>query len=166
MNRILHCTLAAMAVVAAAVLGDLANRLPSLALINESPSLPRGLYLRDPEDRLRPGSIVAVRQPRSAQPYLGSLGMPGNTLLLKRVAAVGGERVCASGGILETPRRKVKALATDRRGAGLASWSGCRPLEDDEVVLLGDTPSSFDSRYFGPVSRGQITGVYLKVMTW
>ena len=55
-------------------------------LINESPSLPRGLYLRWGE-RIERGSIVAVGQPVEVRAYLARLGMPAEVLLLKRVAA-------------------------------------------------------------------------------
>lgn len=142
------------------------DRLPPAALINESPSLPRGVYVRAPGGQLEAGSIVAIPQPPSTRPYLYSLGMPVSILLLKRVAAVGGERVCVRGGLVETPRHRVRARTRDRRGMVLPAWRGCRVLANEELFLLGDTPGSYDSRYFGPVSREDVTGVYREVVTW
>lgn len=138
---------------------------PALALINESPSLARGVYLRTGEG-VSPGAVVAAPQPGVARPYLARLGMPGKVLLLKRVAAVGGDRVCDEGGAVFTPGRQAPRLERDRRGAVLPAWRECRLLASDEIFLLGDTPGSFDSRYFGPVRRSDVVGVYREVLTW
>ncbi len=158
-----------MALAAAALLAGVAtaaDSLPAVALVNESPSLPRGIYARVPSKTIPLGSVVAIPQPAGSRAYLGSLGMPADVLLLKRVAAVGGDRVCGRNQTVDTPRRRVAARPQDRRGVRLVAWQECRVLRADEVFLLGDTPGSFDSRYFGPVSRSEITGVYREVLTW
>lgn len=144
----------------------IAGMKPALALVNESPSLPKGLYLRSPGASRDRASIVAVPQPAAARSYLGALGAPAGMLLIKRVAAVEGDVVCRWDGQVTTPDRTVAALARDRRGAALPVWSGCRRLEGGELFLLGDTASSFDSRYFGPVRRSEAVGVYREVLTW
>ena len=54
----------------------------------------------------------------------------------------------------------------DRNDVVLPIWRGCRPLAENEVFLLGDTPTSLDSRYFGPVSVARIEGVYREILTW
>lgn len=138
---------------------------PAVALINESPSLPRGLYLRSGEDVGR-GSIVAIVQPEALRPYLKRLGMPSEVLLIKRVAAVGGDRVCSDGRGVHTPGRRVMRIAEDGEGVALPAWNQCRDLASDELFLLGDTRGSFDSRYFGPVGRDEVSGVYREVLTW
>lgn len=154
---VLCCVLASLSVAA--------DRAPSLALINESPSLPRGLYVRSAGAVSR-GTIVAFPQPMTARPYLASLGLPGEVLLIKRVAAVGGEVVCADRLAVETPIGRHRILSSDGRGRGLEGWAGCRALEADELFLLGDTHGSYDSRYFGPVRRGEVTGVFRETWTW
>ena len=58
------------------------------------------------------------------------------------------------------------AVGAMERGAALPAWRECRILAPDEVFLLGDTPGSFDSRYFGPVRRSDVVGVYREVLTW
>lgn len=92
--------------------------------------------------------------------------MPDEVLLLKRIAAVEGDQVCARDGTVRTPGRQVRALDRDRQGAALPAWRECRVMAPDEVFLLGDTPGSFDSRYFGPVLREEAKGVYREVLTW
>jgi type IV secretory pathway protease TraF len=149
-----------------ASLALVARALPTLALINESPSLPKGLYLRSMDQTPRRGAVVAVAPPPSARPYLASLGMPAHVPLLKRVAATGGAQVCRANGWLRWPGHAARALSRDRRGAPLHAWSGCRRLGDDELLVMGDTPTSFDSRYFGPVRRSSVTGVYGEALRW
>lgn len=153
-------------VAALAVIAVSADRAPALALVNESPSLPEGLYVRQTDARIAHGSVVAIAQPPSIRPYLASLGMPAEVKLIKRVAAVGGDRVCAEDGAVQTPLRVSPVLEHDRRGVALPVWRGCRTLSPDELFLLGDTPGSFDSRYFGPVHRAEVDGVYKETLTW
>ena len=146
--------------------GLVLEHVPALALVNESPSLPKGVYVRQPGGTPDRDAIVAVPQPRAIQPYLFGLGMPAEVLLIKRVAAVGGDVVCRHDGVVATPHHVVRALVRDSRGVDLPTWAGCRRLASDELFLLGDTPSSFDSRYFGPVRRDEVEGVYREGLTW
>jgi type IV secretory pathway protease TraF len=134
-------------------------------LVNESQSLPKGLYVRSGL-ALRHGDVVALRQPAAARPYLASLGAPAEVRLLKRIVATEGEPVCRRGGNVELPGRRLPAPATDRRGRPLQPWLGCRRLAAGEVFLAGDTLASFDSRYFGPVRRAEVVGPYVRVLGW
>jgi conjugative transfer signal peptidase TraF len=144
----------------------IAHRTPALALVNESPSVPRGVYLRQPDGAPERGAMVALPQPPLARRYLGTLGMPEDVLLIKRVVAVGGDPVCRQGQAVRTPGRVVPVLERDGRGAALPAWTGCRRLAPDELFLLGDTPGSFDSRYFGPVRTRDLEGVFRETLTW
>ena len=144
----------------------IADQTPALALVNESPSVPRGLYLRQPGGAVERGAMVALPQPPIARRYLGALGMPAEVLLIKRVAAVGGDPVCRQGSAVLLPGRVAHVLDRDRRGAALPGWTGCRRLAPDEFFLLGDTPGSFDSRYFGPVRTRDLEGVFRETLTW
>jgi type IV secretory pathway protease TraF len=143
-----------------------AHATPKLVLINESPSLPKGLYIRVPARAGLRGAIVAIPQPPPARPYLAGLGMPEQVQLIKRVAAAGGDLVCAAGGAVRVAGAALPVRARDRRGAGLPAWRGCRRLGPDELFLVGDTANSFDSRYFGPVARARVSGAYRAVMSW
>ena len=106
-------------------------------------------------------------EPTEAQTgYLARQGMPPEVRLIKRVAATGGDAVCSDGRWMIAPMRTVRIHDRDRNGAPLPAWRGCRRLAADERLLLGDTPSSLDSRYFGPVTTAQIEGVYREALTW
>jgi type IV secretory pathway protease TraF len=134
-------------------------------LINETASLPRGLYRRTGKP-MAPGAIVAFQAPPRVRAYLAGLGASPRARLLKRVAATGGEVVCRNGSDVTWPRGAVTALTFDRRGRSLPVWRGCRRLAEDEVFVLGDTALSFDSRYFGPVGRAAADGAYREVWRW
>lgn len=155
-----------MAVFALGCLGAVAGHAPALALINESPSVPRGLYMRDVGAAPKRHALVAIPQPLGARPYLAALGMPAEVRLLKRVAAVEGDRVCRRDGLVQVDRRTVPVAGRDRRGRALPVWNGCRRLGPGELFLLGDTPGSFDSRYFGPVRVSDVDGVFRETLTW
>jgi len=162
-ERVVVLGLAAQLAVTAGLIID---RLPAPALVNESPSLPRGLYLRDWGAAPARGAVVAFPQPEEAKPYLGLWGMPSDVMLIKRVAAVEGDEVCADRSLLRTPERTVLIRGRDRAGLALPRWTDCRRLDPGELFLLGDTETSFDSRYFGPVRAEQLAGVYTEAVRW
>lgn len=143
----------------------LAKAAPDPWLVNESASLPRGLYLRIPAAPAL-GQVVAVMPPPAARSYLAALGARPDARLLKRVAATPGERVCRKGQAMTWPRGVRLARSRDRRGRPLPAWTGCRRLAAGEVLVLGDTAASFDSRYFGPVPSSAIQGVYREIFRW
>ena len=138
---------------------------PAPWLVNETTSLPPGVYRRTDEPIVR-GAIVALRPPSDARAYLAGLGASPQAQLLKRVAATRGEVVCRRGLQVTWPRGAVTARAADRRGRPLAEWRGCRRLAGDQVFVLGDSALSFDSRYFGPVRRAAVHGVYREAWRW
>lgn len=134
-------------------------------LVNESASVPRGLYRRTAEP-IAPGRLVAVVPPPAARAYLATLGAGPHARLLKRVVASSGDVVCARDGELAWPGGRARARTVDRQGRALPVWRGCRRLDPGEVLVAGDTSTSFDSRYFGPVRTTEIEGVYREVWRW
>jgi conjugative transfer signal peptidase TraF len=157
---LLLCGVAALAAVAAAAPAAVQDRI----LFNHSPSVPVGLYLRIDEAPAR-GRFVTVRALHVAPAAARVRGFDGaRDRFLKRVAAEGGDRVCAEGEALvindapPLPRR-----AHDSLGAPIPAWSGCRVLGIGEYLLLGDTPDSFDGRYWGSVTSDQIEGVWRRL---
>ena len=134
-------------------------------LVNESRSLPRGLYLRA-SGPIAVGTTVTVRPPAPARRYLTQLGAPADARLLKRVVAGAGAQVCDRAGRLAWPGGSAPRRILDRRGARLPAWRDCRRLAADELLVIGDTALSFDSRYFGPVRRSAVRGPYKEVLRW
>jgi conjugative transfer signal peptidase TraF len=148
---------AALAALAVLALPAAEDRL----LYNRTPSVPIGFYLRTDEP-LERGAFVTVRAVDVAPAAAAARRFNGpRDRFIKRVAALAGDHVCAlddrvtiSGGV------DVERRAVDRAGQPLTAWEGCRVLEADEVLLLGDTADSFDGRYWGPVDRDLIEGVW------
>jgi type IV secretory pathway protease TraF len=137
-------------------------------IINETPSMAKGAYVRvDDAAKLKRGDIIAMPMTGQARDYLvRKLGYPEDTMLLKRVAGISGDLVCRQETAVTIGTKAVVAARMDRHGNPLPAWSGCRVLSPNEVFLLGDHTSSFDSRYFGPVTKDELAGIYRAAVTW
>jgi conjugative transfer signal peptidase TraF len=126
---------------------------------NTSASVPIGLYLivRRP---LHIGDYVLVRLSGPTQALAERRSYIGpSTPLLKRVAALEGDRVCRRARVIRIAGQlPVIALAFDRRGRWMPVWQGCQQLRRGQLFVLGTHAESFDSRYFGPVDHAQIIG--------
>ena len=93
--------------------------------------------------------------------------LPPGILLLKRVAAIGGDQVCRSRGVVFINGEPVaEALERDREGRPLPFWEGCFTLFEGQIFLIQPPPLSFDSRYFGPVNECDVVGVAQPLWTW
>jgi type IV secretory pathway protease TraF len=137
-------------------------------IINETISMAKGAYVRTGDlGHLEVGDIIALPMNASAKAYLGDrLGYPEDTMLIKRVSGLAGDVMCRVGATVTIERKTVQASFKDTMGNDLPTWRGCRTLLAGEVFLLGDHAGSFDSRYFGAVTRGELSGTYMAVMTW
>lgn len=147
--------------VALAALGFsvLARPVPILVW-NSSASAPLGLYLVLPETRLRPGDVALVTPPASIADMAARRGyLPRGVPLIKQVAAMGGDHVCAKGEVIaingDTVAVRQKA---DRAGRPLPWWEGCRVLSAGEILFLMPAAESLDGRYFGPLSSVHVIG--------
>jgi type IV secretory pathway protease TraF len=165
-SALLHLAIANALLASAPALPELVANPP--AIINETISMQRGLYVRaGGVAELKHGDIIAMPMNQNAKDYLGDqLGYPADTMLLKRVVALPGETVCRQAGTVTLPGRAIHADRRDSQGILLPFWVGCHTLLSTEVFLLGYHPSSFDSRYFGPVLRRDLSGTYQEVISW
>lgn len=143
-----------------AVAATLASPPRPILIWNVSESAPLGLYRVDTPKRLVVGDMVAARVPRPWRQFAGARHyVPVNVPLIKRIAAIGGDRVCATGPTLFVNG----AVAAQRRrhdGAGrtMPAWSGCVTLRRDQYLLLMPAAASFDGRYFGPTRSLDLLG--------
>lgn len=156
------CVLAAGAALIGALSLAAAGGARPLLLWNRTASEPQGLYVRG-AGSVSVGALIAFPTPSAAFPYADDrMSYLRRVPILKHVAAVSGDLVCTANGKLEINGRvRAPILRRDRRGAVLPRWEGCRRLGDSEVFVFSDRiPNSFDSRYFGPVNRADIIGVF------
>lgn len=158
----LRLTAATLAAVAAAALSASLLWPPRpVFLWNGSASSAIGLYRLFPPKRIGRGDLVAAWPPEAARQLAVRRGyLPTGLPLVKRVASVGGDRVCAAGEALFVNGELVaRRRSEDRAGRPLPWWTGCVEMADDDLLLLtADRPGSFDGRYFGLTAREDVIG--------
>ena len=148
--------------ITAAIGAGIAPRGAPPVLLNRTPSEPPGIYIRA-GDPVRPGAVIAFRTPAAAFPYADRHMVYLHTRsILKAVAAGPGDQVCAAGAeLVINGVDRAPIQRRDGEGRALPRWTGCRTLGPDELFVFSDrVPNSFDSRYYGPVQRQAVLGVY------
>lgn len=145
---------------------------------NTSKSLELGLYWITDEPVAKGAYVMFCPPERQVfldakeRGYIGAGFCPGNYgHLMKKVlaakndtVAVTAEGVTVNGEVLPYS----KPIATDAIGRPMPQLSAERyTLGESELFLMSDrSPTSFDGRYFGSVTRGQVTSVIRPVLTW
>ena len=155
-------------VVAAATLATLTVPVSRYAVWNATASVPTGLYNIRGKASLHVGERVAIEPPPALRHLLAERHyLPTGVPLLKRIAAVRGQRVCRFGHGLTIDGTYVGAArARDRLGRSLPTWSGCRTLRSGELFVMNSVaPDSFDSRYFGVLRMADVIGRATPVWT-
>jgi conjugative transfer signal peptidase TraF len=143
--------------------------MPCFLLYNPTESAPRGWYAVGPATDIHVDDFVVVRLPRVVAKLAADRGyLPRSVPLLKHVAAINGQTVCVGNRFVFIDQTIVAIARTyDGAGRALNAWSQCRSLARDELFLLSrDSDASFDSRYFGPVTRSRICGHAKPLWTW
>ena len=156
----------ACAVLAVAVPAD--SVLPKLLLWNASASVPIGLYALSPADNPEIADLVVIVPPEPLAAYLCERGYlaPG-VPLLKRVAALPGQKVCRSAMAISVDGAPL-GQARERDGSSrvLPTWQGCGVLSEAEVFLMNwQAADSFDGRYVGPLPRSSIVARAIPLWT-
>lgn len=154
--------------VAAAILATLTVPVSRFAVWNVSASVPTGLYAIRGRTGLHVGQRVAIEPPPPLRRLLAERGyLPTGVPLVKRIAAVGGQRVCRfAHGVTINGAYVGVARARDRLGRPLPVWAGCHVLFADELFVMNPAaPDSFDGRYFGMLSMADVIGRATPVWT-
>lgn len=127
---------------------------------NVSQSAPVGLYAIGGRGGVGAGDMVLARVPEGWRRLAaGRRYIPQNVPLIKRVAAVSGDTVCARGShILVNGHRIAERRRLDGFGRPMPWWTGCVMLRPGSSFLLMENPASFDGRYFGPTGKADIIG--------
>jgi conjugative transfer signal peptidase TraF len=139
-------------------------------VINTSPSVAPGLYLRSSEEPAV-GKLVDFSIPPAARGYV--LGRTGNNgddwYILKPIIAGPGDWINTLGDLLVVNGKQIGPMPPPEDSAHrpLPIWRACRRLADDEFfVFSARIPNSFDSRCYGPIQRRDILSVRSPFITW
>lgn len=152
---------AVMLVLTPFLLGELPLR------INVTPSLPRGLYhVYDCAPKI--GDIVV----HSIDPYTLSYAIergyysPASRGFLKGVAALEEDELCWSDGALLINNVYAGAVSPhDSKARPLPQRFGCEVIQQgDFLPLVEGSQSSFDGRYYGPISLSFIKSCARKLL--
>ncbi len=155
-------------VVAAATLATLTVPVARYAVWNATASVPTGLYAIRGRASLHVGERVAIEPPPPLRRLLAERRyLPTGVPLLKRIAAVRGQRVCRFAyGITIDGHYVGAAHARDRIGRPLPVWAGCHVLRTGELFVMNPAaPDSFDGRYFGVLRMADVIGRATPVWT-
>jgi len=128
---------------------------------NASASAPIGLYAVSPGAALKRGDMVIAWPPAEARQLAARRHyLPSNVPLVKRVAGIAGDRICAVDRVVTLNGRPVAIRrAADAEGRDLPAWQGCIRLGPGmQFLLMTETPNSFDGRYFGPTLAQDVIG--------
>lgn len=135
---------------------------PSPRLVwNASASAPLGLYGISYNSTIRRGSTVLARLPADMRALAAARRyLPSNVPLIKSVAALAGDEVCAVGDTVFIDGEPVATRRSfDFAGRMMPWWEGCHRLRHGELFLLmPGSAASFDGRYFGVTQRSEAIG--------
>lgn len=145
-----------------AALGATSVTAPRPRLVwNASASAPIGLYAVGDAADLARGDMVIARLPDEFRMFAARRHyLPANVPLVKRVAAIPGDKMCAVGArIFVNGRLIASRLARDGPGRVMPRWTGCARLAEGRYFLLmAESGASFDGRYFGVSEASDIVG--------
>lgn len=144
--------------------------------VNQTRSIPLGLY-RTTGDEIQIGDYVLFCPPKREvfrlaleRRYIEPGSCPGGSYpMMKRILAAKKDRVQidASGVVINgVPVPNSKPRLQDGARRPLPRYAGSGLVGDGNVIVMGEAPVSFDSRYFGPIPRKQISSVIRPLVTW
>jgi conjugative transfer signal peptidase TraF len=145
----------------------LKNALPGHFIINFTPSIPRGLYWVSHGTTPQRGDLVAFSIPARVSELVYERGYVPRSirLLVKPVAALGGDRVCIRDHQLMINGEAVgHVLDVDREGRPMPQYSACDALPAGTLFVATSHDNSFDSRNFGPIELLEVRGTLSTVL--
>ncbi|WP_206243574.1 S26 family signal peptidase [Novosphingobium terrae] len=139
-----------------------------LVIWNASGSMPLGLYIISTPVAVRTGDVVVARLPAGWRKFASQRRyIPSTVPILKRVAAMTGDAVCAQGAIVTINGREVaRRRLEDGQGRSLPWWRGCMVIPKGGLFLLAQNAGSFDGRYLGPSRQQDLIGKARPIWTF
>jgi conjugative transfer signal peptidase TraF len=178
MNRIAKRAIASIVIVGVGLAATGGAMYAAGARVNTSKSIPLGLYWTSSAPVTK-GEYVIFCPPQRLifadareRGYIGSGFCPGDYGdMMKKVLAAKGDTISVTPDGVTVNGKLLpnsKPLPADGAGRPLPHRSAERyTLGTSELLLMTDrSATSFDARYFGPVTRDQVKSVIRPVFTW
>jgi conjugative transfer signal peptidase TraF len=144
--------------------------MPRQIFINTSPSVPVGVFYRLTHGTPRIGDIISFTPPESAVFKMALKRGYFFGQIMKRVAAKPGDQVAVDKNGVSVYGRLLPNSApqtNDPEGRSLPILRFSKTLNSERLLLMSDADRlGFDARYFGLISRHNISGVAVPVFTW
>ena len=120
----------------------------------------RGIYVETAKKTLSKGDLVILPVPKGMEEFQKSRAwLSPVKSLLKIVVGTTGDSFCFSKGKIEISGQIYPVSKEDHEGKKLPVQEGCKSVGEGEVFVMGKSSDSFDSRYFGTVSKLEIEKV-------
>jgi conjugative transfer signal peptidase TraF len=144
--------------------------------VNVTRSIPLGFY-RTSAEPIHKGAYVMFCPPQREvfkealkRRYIDPGSCPGGSYpMMKRILAAKNDRVqIGPHGVVingvAIPNSKPRPV--DGAGRPLPRFAGTGTVKAGDVIVMGENRVSFDSRYFGPIPREQISTVIQPIVIW
>ena len=127
-----------------------------------SKSMPKGWYFIEPlPTHIHRGDILVFTPPKSIQPFLyHHKWINEHTWMMKRALGLPGDFVCTRDQTLFINHQVIGKILTEYKpGFVLPQLPLCQKLAPNHFMMISTyIKRSFDSRYFGPVTRSNLYG--------
>jgi signal peptidase I len=119
--------------------------LGTIFFVNRTASMPRGIYIKTNEKKLNKGDIIVFNSSQF------------NGKLIKYILAIPEAEFCLDEkGTLWVDNIPSAQRNIKKYSSSINEQSVCQHLESDEILVIGEHPESYDSRYFGAVKKNGI----------
>lgn len=118
--------------------------------------MPIGLYIKSSSNKFEIGdSIVFYSEAKKSNLLKYIAGYEGHEYCLdfENTLWVNGFPIAQKKNIVKYPEK-------------LLTQTLCQTLKKDEILVLGDHPDSYDSRYFGPIKKQQVIAQVELALEW
>jgi len=137
--------------------GYLAHRYTLGIDVQQKQCLEYRFYIIDKQDKQIPrNGYVAFRQDERAEPWFDA-----GTMFIKQVRAKEGDEVMVRGGQVYLAGKQVDVLQQrilSKMGRSSEEFNRRGIVASGDLWVMGTTPDSFDSRYWGPIDQSMVIG--------
>ncbi|OPZ24113.1 MAG: Peptidase S26 [bacterium ADurb.BinA186] len=126
-----------------------------IIFLNKTASMPIGIYIKNSTDKLKIGDIIVFYSKET------------KSNLLKYIAGYEGDEYCLDfENTLWVNNFPLAQKNIAKYHEEMPTQSLCQILKKEELLVLGEHPDSYDSRYFGPIKKQQVIAQVELALEW